>query len=312
MSTTDHLSAGVQYDAARTYPDHGPDHAFRALTSEQWDHWRQHGWVVVPDVIPADLCDEMAAVLWDYIEADPDDRSTWYSMPAHSSARPTRKAVSGMVEMYHHPVMWKIREHQRLYDVFVDLWGTEALWVTIDRANVNLPNTDGWHFEGFLHWDIDPVAHQAARNIQASVSLADAVAGSGALQIVPQLFDRWNEMAETQRGAPNPKLPDTDGMEVVEVESTKGSLVLWDSRMVHGAAANTSDQARLAMYVSMVPAAPDRKDILDLRFASFHGRTAPAHDSMRGHPDEIDFCSAPELSPHGRRLLGLDPWPTSP
>ena len=39
---------------------------------------------------------------------------------------------------------------------FVDVWGTEKLWVTIDRANLNFPLPPGTDKKGFIHWDYDP------------------------------------------------------------------------------------------------------------------------------------------------------------
>ena len=42
----------------------------------------------------------------------------------------------------------------RIYDAFVDVWGTEKLWVTIDRANLNfrcVPTRNTIP----IHWDYD-------------------------------------------------------------------------------------------------------------------------------------------------------------
>ena len=48
-------------------------------------------------------------------------------------------AGTGMVEVYNNQYLWNNRQTQKVYDAFVDVWGTEKLWVTIDRANLNLP-----------------------------------------------------------------------------------------------------------------------------------------------------------------------------
>jgi len=44
-------------------------------------------------------------------------------------------AGTGMVEVYNNQHLWNNRQVQKVYDAFVDVWGTEKLWVTIDRAN---------------------------------------------------------------------------------------------------------------------------------------------------------------------------------
>jgi hypothetical protein len=46
-------------------------------------------------------------------------------------------AGTGMVEVYNNQFLWNNRQTQRVYDSFVDIWGTEKLWTTIDRANLN-------------------------------------------------------------------------------------------------------------------------------------------------------------------------------
>lgn len=43
----------------------------------------------------------------------------------------------------------KILQHPKIYNAFVDIWGTEKPWVTIDRANLNFPVRDDYHFKGY-------------------------------------------------------------------------------------------------------------------------------------------------------------------
>ncbi len=62
---------------------------------------------------------------------------------------------------------------QRVYYAFVDIWGTEKLWVTIDRANLNFPMRPGHEYKGFIHWDYDPETRPV--NVQGVLALADQV-----------------------------------------------------------------------------------------------------------------------------------------
>ena len=48
-------------------------------------------------------------------------------------------AGTGMVEVYNNQYLWSNRQTKKVYNAFVDIWGTEKLWVTIDRANLNFP-----------------------------------------------------------------------------------------------------------------------------------------------------------------------------
>ncbi len=96
-----------------------------------------------------------------------------------------------MTELYHHQAIWNNRQFPKVYDVFFDLWGTEKLWTTIDRVNMNLPNQNGWDFGGFLHWDVELDQLLATRNIQGVLSLNDNDTGMGGLQIIPIFSSSW-------------------------------------------------------------------------------------------------------------------------
>ena len=63
---------------------------------------------------------------------------------------------TGMVEVYNHQYLWDNRQYPKVHQAFVDIWGTEKLWVTIDRANFNFPIRPGHEYKGFIHWDYDP------------------------------------------------------------------------------------------------------------------------------------------------------------
>jgi len=66
--------------------------------------------------------------------------------------------------------LWEF-EDKKVYDAFVDVWGTEKLWVTIDRANLNFPIRPGFEYKGFIHWDYDP--DTKPQNVQGVLALAD-------------------------------------------------------------------------------------------------------------------------------------------
>ncbi|MEM7094595.1 MAG: phytanoyl-CoA dioxygenase family protein [Actinomycetota bacterium] len=291
------------------HPTYPPDHEFRVLTREQWEFWRANGYLVVPGVAPVELCDRVAEMLWRFLDADPEDPSTWYELAWNRPDAPSRRGFAGMLEVYHDAAMWEIRQHPRVYDTFVDLWGTEELWITLDRANINVPATDEWDFEGFLHWDIDPQPGAAPAEIQGIIALADTTAEMGGLQVVPEAFQRYDELAAEQIGVDRPRFPDVTGMEVVKVECGAGDLVVWESCTVHGTGRNVSDRPRLAQYLTMAPATPDDTEMLDLRLQSFRDRTGYfGNSAFRGDPRELEVATAPTLTDLGERLLGSRAW----
>lgn len=93
----------------------------------------------------------------------------WYTAPR---AEMKIKELTGpsMVEVYNHQQLWNNRQSPRVYDAFVGIWGTEKLWGTIDRANLNFPIRPGFEYQGVIHWDYDPETQP--QNVQGVLALA--------------------------------------------------------------------------------------------------------------------------------------------
>jgi hypothetical protein len=108
------------------------------LSEDDWQFWKNEGYIVIKNAVPEEQADRLAALLWEFEEKDPNDPSTWYAPPLRE-IQMKELTNSGMVEMYNHQYQWDNRQYPRVYDAFADIWGTEKLWVTIDRANLNLP-----------------------------------------------------------------------------------------------------------------------------------------------------------------------------
>lgn len=114
-----------------------PD-SLRVLSMEQWEFWRNNGYVVIKNAVSADQAAQTAAFLWEFEEKNPLDKSTWYTAP-RAEMQMKELVGTGMVEVYNNQRLWDNRQAQRVYDAFVDIWGIEKLWVSIDRANLNFP-----------------------------------------------------------------------------------------------------------------------------------------------------------------------------
>ena len=142
----------------------------RSLSEEDWDFWTYNGYIVVKAAIPRKQALETAAFLWEFEEKDPLNPSTWYT-PPRAEMQMKELIGTGMVEVYNHQLLWNNRQMPRVYDAFVDIWGTEKLWVTIDRANLNFPAINKEGAKGFIHWDYDP--ETKPQNVQGVIALAD-------------------------------------------------------------------------------------------------------------------------------------------
>jgi len=287
-----------------------PD-TLRVLTMQQWEFWRHNGYVVIKNAVPREQAQATADFLWEFEEKQADNPDTWYTAP-RAEMQMKELAGTGMVEVYNHQHLWNNRQMQRVYDAFVDIWGTEKLWVTIDRANLNFPIRPGFEYKGFIHWDYDP--DTKPQNVQGVLALADQMdENMGGFQCIPWLYRNYDTWKLTQPTDRNHFKPDTTGLEdkLVKVGLEAGDLLIFNSSTPHGIRPNHSkDKIRVAQYVSMMPAQEDNPALTDWRVNSWRNRIAPEGYAFPGDPRnwEQTKYEAAVLSELGEKLLGLRKW----
>lgn len=281
----------------------------RVLSEEDWAFWKHNGYVVVKNAVPREQAQRTAAFLWEFEEKDPSNPETWYT-PPRAEMLMKELTNTGMVEVYNHQLLWENRQWPRIYDAFVDIWGTEKLWVTIDRANLNLPMRPGHEYKGFIHWDYDPETRPV--NVQGVLALADQTdENMGGFQCIPELYRNYDTWKLTQPADRNRFQPDTTGFELVKVKLEAGDLLIFNSTLAHGIRPNlTKDKVRMAQYISMMPAEEDNEVLRNWRINSWQNRIAPSGYAFPGDPRgwEQTRYEAAKLSPLGKKLLGLDNW----
>jgi Phytanoyl-CoA dioxygenase (PhyH) len=281
----------------------------RVLSEEDWTFWKENGYVIIKQAVPREQADRMAKLLWEFEEKDPTDKATWYA-PPRADMQMKELIGSGMVELYNHQYEWDNRQTQRVYDAFVDIWGTEKLWVTIDRANLNFPVSPDQPFKGFIHWDYDPETRP--QNVQGVLALADQTdENMGGFQCIPELYRHYDTWKLTQPEDRNRFRPDTTGFEMVKVKLEAGDLLIFNSTLAHGIRPNHTDsKVRMAQYISMMPAQPENEALRQWRINSWRNRQAPEGYAFPGDPrnwEKTRYQTA-ELSELGEKLLGLSEW----
>lgn len=281
----------------------------RVLSEEDWDFWITNGYIVIKDAVPKQQVKKLADFLWEFEEKDPANPATWYA-PPRAEMKMKELTNTGMVEVYNHQYLWDNRQYPKVHEAFADIWGTEKLWVTIDRANLNLPLRPGFEYKGFIHWDYDP--ETKPQNVQGVLALADQDdENMGGFQCVPELFRTYDTWKLTQPEDRNHFQPDVTGFEIVKVKMNAGDLLIFNSSQPHGIRANRSkDKVRMAQYISMMPAQEDDEALRQWRIRSWREREAPQGYAFPGDPrnwEQTRYQTA-ELSELGRKLLGLDRW----
>jgi len=172
--------ASPAFTLDRSAPALAPDMAAQALvwpartwslstlSEVQYSRWEHDGFLVVPDAVNRELAAAAAAAIRAFVGANDSQPSSWYrntldiyrdrapggAMPHHGPC--------GMVQLFHHASLWAIRQLPLLHGIFSDIYGTRALYVTVDRAHFKPPQNDAfpdWSDPGDvhagLHWDID-------------------------------------------------------------------------------------------------------------------------------------------------------------
>jgi hypothetical protein len=281
----------------------------RLLSEDDWKFWIENGYIVIKNAVPKEQVGVLANFLWEFEEKDPNDMNTWYT-PPRAEMLMKELTNTGMVEVYNHQYLWDNRQYPKVHEAFADIWGTEKLWVTIDRANLNLPIRPGYEYKGFIHWDYDP--ETKPQNVQGVLALADQTdENMGGFQCVPELYRTYDTWKLTQPDDRDHFKPDVSGFEVVKVKMNAGDLLIFNSTQPHGIRPNTSgNKVRLAQYISMMPAQEDNEELRQWRINSWKDRRAPEGYAFPGDPrgwEQTKYQTA-VLSPLGKKLLGLEKW----
>ena len=285
--------------------------SLRVLSIEDWNFWLHNGFVVIKNAVSREQAQKTADFLWEFEEKNPNNPESWYTA-ARAEMQMKELQGTGMVEVYNHQLLWENRQTERVYNAFVDIWGTEKLWATIDRANLNFPIQPGFEYKGFIHWDYDP--ETKPQNVQGVLALADQTnLEMGGFQCIPWLYRNYDSWKQSQPEDRNRFQPDTKGLEeyFVKVPLEAGDLLIFNSLEPHGIRPNNSkDKVRIAQYISMMPAEDENIALKEWRINSWKNRIAPEGHAFPGDPrnwEQTKYNTA-KLSTLGEKLLGLKSW----
>ena len=208
------------------------------LDAEAMAFWDAQGYVVVPDAIAPEEVSALREHVWETVGASPDDRASWY-----------RAKTNGiMVPDFQHPTIEAARRSPRIHKAFAQLWGTENLWVTIDRMGFNPPETDEWPFAGSgIHWDVS-LAQPIPFGTQVVLYLTDTAADQGAFRCVPGFHRRIDAWLDGLGDADPRKVDLSDEQHMVAGKA--GDLIIWRQDLPHAASPNRSDRPRLVQYLN--------------------------------------------------------------
>jgi hypothetical protein len=275
------------------------------LSAADRRHFRDRGYVVVKEAVPRENVNAVVDLIWEFLEMDRNDPAGWYRPPL---------APGGMVEVYQHQALWNNRQHPRIHQAFRELFGSERLWVSFDRANLKPPRSPAhpeYDHPGFIHWDVDTRKLSTIPfGVQGVLYLTDTTEDMGGFQCVPGMHQNLEEWIKSQPKGRNPRVPDITGWTVVPIPGRAGDFVIWDRLLPHGNGRNVSQKPRLAQYITMFPAAEADEAYRQRRIRMWRHRLPPRGRAFPGDPrkwERRNFGPA-ILTDLGQKLLGLEPW----
>jgi hypothetical protein len=263
------------------------------------DHFRRFGWVRIERVVPVALCERLTTVL-----------ETELGVPIHDAAQWDEYGGDGhdLLPIWGHQAQWDIRQHPQMHHAWSVLCGTDKLYVSLDSCRFTPPWRHGYAEPHGIHWDHDPW-NAAAGFLQGVLALTETAIDQGGFRCAPSLCkDRaaWPKSPVVGANGEEDWLADTAGRDIIHVAAAAGDLIAWDSRLPHGNSKNLSSIPRLAFYILMGPA--NDPSLRQANIESWRsGRCVPWWCDRRGYGRREPWPPA-DLTPIGRKLLGLDDW----
>lgn len=272
----------------------------RVLSAEDRTFWEENGYVVIHNAVPQANLEAVVNDIWEFLGVDRHDPEAWYQAPI---------SKAGMLEMYHTQALWNNRQYPRIHQAFADIWNTEKLWVSFDRANMNPPARPNWDYQGMVHWDVDTSQEPIPFFVQGVLYLEDTSADQGGFQCVAGFQRRFQDWVKTQPADRDPWRPALDGLEVKTIPGKAGDLLIWQNLLPHGNSRNRSNKPRLAQYITMSPARESDEEARQKRIEGWRERKSPGGRAFPGDPRGFEQQRpVADLTPLGKKLLGLERW----
>ena len=282
------------------------------LSQDNLDFWEENGFVVVHNAVPDKNLEAAVNAIWEFLGIDAHDPEDWYKYPPRTGRKDDSPiSQAGMVEIYQHQALWNNRQHPKVHKAFSEIWDTEKLWVSLDRANMKPPTRSDkpqWDNHGMIHWDVDTSTTPIAFGVQGVLYLTDTAENQGGFQCIPGFHKKFYSWVKTQPADRNPHSPDLTGLEVKPIAGKAGDLLIWHRLLAHGNGYNKSEKPRLAQYITMSPAQENNQNSRRQRIQAWQERRPTP--GWPGDPREWEYKhgTTAELTLLGKKLLGAEPW----
>lgn len=221
------------------------------LKPEDLQHWSEHGYVVVKNVISRYQATEVADWLLSLKGMQRNNRDSWYLEGPQSI----------MFERYQGALLELARNSAKAKAAFQQLWGCHDLITSVDRTSINPPEFGDYYFSGpYLHLDVN-FAHPLHFRTQGIVYLNDVAENQGALTLCPGFHKRYPEWLASLKEDENPAGWNFNQLPTKAIAANAGDLIIWHHWLPHGSSPNHNSFPRIAQYLNMYSVEPQMIDI---------------------------------------------------
>lgn len=301
----------------------------------------EHGVAIILSILDKEECQHLERGVWDYYEhitnnkMSRDKPETWKTFC--EDLFPHHSMLNQHWGVGHAQFAWDARQNPKLVEPFAQLWGTDDLLVSFDGSSFHLPpevTKKGWYrSRSWLHTDQRP-SDSTFQCVQSWVTPLEVRPGDATLTFLRGSHKFHAEFA--QRFGHTGVKSDWHMLEGQEehdfflkekncehmcIACPAGSLVFWDSRLMHAGIEALGDRPvpniRMAIYLCYVPrqrATPKqlekkKKALQELRTTSHWPEKAKLFGKFPqtyGKPlPVVKPIDPPKLTELGKKLAGF-------
>lgn len=215
------------------------------LSAAQRQFWDRNGYLVLPGAASRAQCAAARQAIWDFLGASADDPASWYR------EHPGKRGM--MLDFYDHPALAANRDLPLVRRACEQLYGTRALYPSIDKVSFNPPATPAWPFQGSaLHWDASLHLPMPFR-LQGLLYLGDCGPRDGAFHCVPGFHECLAQWLARVPAGIDPRDWAPGDLAPVPVAGQAGDFILWHQGLPHCATPNRGALPRMVQYLTYLP-----------------------------------------------------------
>ena len=213
--------------------------------------WEKNGYLVLKNAVPKQQCVDAQYAIWEFLQATSDDPSSWYQ--SHAGKRGL------MLNFFDHPALDLNRQSARIHKAYQQLYGSNAIYKTIDKVSFTPPERENFHFEGSaLHWDVSLIQPITFR-LQGLLYLTDCGPDEGAFHCVPGFHHRIGDWLSALPRDANPRELAPRLLDPIPIPAHAGDFVIWHRALPHCATPNYGTSPRMVQYLTYLPEADEEK-----------------------------------------------------